>query len=266
MTAPAVASTLVVWCDGAADGPVNMAADEVLADEAARLGMPLLRLYDWTTPTVSLGAFQPLAEVGSCAAVAGLPLVRRPSGGGAILHGTDLTYAMAVPKAHPWGRTPQSLYDALHGAMAEVLAELGVTARLHVAAADDPPADAFLCFDRRSAGDLVAPATAGGGATAGVAPKVMGSAQRRLGASVLQHGSLLVASNRFVGPRHPGVAELLGRAAGPVEAIVEPWLARVAAMLGATMDRRPEAFTTGREPQVEERAARFRDPRWTGRR
>ncbi len=254
------ATGLVVWCDGAADGPVNMAADEVLADEAARRGGPLLRLYGWTAPTVSLGAFQPLAEVASCAAVAGLPLVRRPSGGGAILHGNDLTYAIAVPKTHAWGRTPQTLYDALHGAMAEVLASLGVEARLHVAAADDPPADSFLCFDRRSPGDLVGPA-------AGAAPpKLMGSAQRRLGASVLQHGSLLTASNRFVGPRHPGVADLLGRGDVPAEAIVEPWLTRVADLLGGGIDRRPEPFVLGRETQVGERAGRFRDPRWTGRR
>ncbi|MFM8735532.1 MAG: biotin/lipoate A/B protein ligase family protein [Pirellulales bacterium] len=255
------ASPLVVWCDGAADGPGNMAADELLAEESARLERPLLRLYDWTTPTVSLGAFQPLAEVGSCAAVTGLPLVRRPSGGGAILHGTDVTYAMAVPKTHPWGRTPQTLYDALHGAMVEVLAGIGIATRLHVAAIDDPPGDAFLCFDRRAPGDLVGPAGPGMRA-----PKLMGSAQRRLGASVLQHGSLLVASPRGVGSRHPGVIELLGGAEVPAATIVEPWLARVATLLGSPIERRPDWFTRGREAQVEERAGRFRDPRWTGRR
>lgn len=238
-----------------------MAADEVLADEAARLGSPLVRVYGWSTATVSLGAFQPLAEAASCAAIAGLPLVRRPSGGGAILHGTDLTYAIAVPKAHPWGRTPQTLYDALHGAMAEVLADLGLTARLHVAGDDDPPADSFLCFDRRSPGDLVGPA-----AGPAAPPKIMGSAQRRLGASVLQHGSLLLTSNRFVGPRHPGVVELAGRADLSAESIVAPWLTRVADLLDIPVDRQPGSFTTGREPQVKERAGRFRDPRWTGRR
>lgn len=257
MTAPALA----VWCDGAANGAVNMAADEVLADEAARLGSGLVRVYGWSTATVSLGAFQPLAAATSCAAIAGLPLVRRPSGGGAILHGTDLTYAIAVPKQHPWGRTPQTLYDALHGAMAEVLAELGLAARLHVATADDPPADAFLCFDRRSPGDLVGPA-----AGPAAAPKIMGSAQRRLGASVLQHGSLLLAATHFVGPRHPGVVDLTGLPDLSTESIVAPWLARVAAMLDGHVDRRPGSFTAGREPLVEERAARFRDPRWTGRR
>ena len=218
------AAVLPVWWDDAADGPTNMAADEVLADEAARHGGLVIRIYSWSMPSVSLGAFQPLAAARACVAVSGLPLVRRPSGGGAIVHGTDLTYAAAVPKAHPWGRTPQALYDALHTAMAAVLT--------------DAPADAFLCFARRSVGDLVAPPT-GQPAAAGD-PKIMGSAQRRLGTTVLQHGSLLLSTNRDLGEaaRLPGVAELAGRDdAWEPRQIAEPWLNAIARALGAVIER-----------------------------
>ena len=261
------AAVLPVWWDAAADGPTNMAADELLAEEAARHGGLVIRIYSWATPAVSLGAFQSLAEVAGCPAIAGLPLVRRPSGGGAIVHGTDLTYAAAVPKAHPWGRTPQTLYDAMHNAMAAVLADFGIPARLHAAAVTDPPADAFLCFARRSAGDLVAP-HAGRAATTGD-PKIMGSAQRRLGTTVLQHGSLLLAANHAVGAeaRLPGLAELADRD-HPWESaqIAEPWLQAVAAEAGAVLDHRTGASWSGRESTIQTRAERFLDRQWTARR
>lgn len=268
------AATLPVWWDSAADGPVNMAADELLADEAERRGGLVVRIYDWTTTTVSLGAFQPLAEAEACRSIAGLPLVRRPSGGGAIIHGSDLTYAAAVPKAHPWGGSPQALYDALHRSMATVLGEMGVEARLHAPSAADPPADAFLCFARRSPGDLVA--SPAGQAPSPNDPKIMGSAQRRLGTAVLQHGSLLLSANRSVGPaaRHDGLAELVSGDPTPLpesgcwdtRAIVDRWLELAGEPLGMAGEFQPEPFQSGREAAIELRAARFRDPRWTGRR
>lgn len=268
------AATLPVWWDSAADGPVNMAADELLADEAERRGGLVVRIYDWTTTTVSLGAFQPLAEAEACGSIAGLPLVRRPSGGGAIIHGSDLTYAAAVPKAHPWGGSPQALYDALHRSMATVLGEMGVEARLHAPSAADPPADAFLCFARRSPGDLVA--SPAGRAPSPNDPKIMGSAQRRLGTAVLQHGSLLLSANRSVGPagRHAGLAELRSSESSSaadartwdIGTIVDRWLDLVAQPLGIVSERQSRPFHSGREHEIQVRAGRFRDPRWTGRR
>jgi len=256
---------LPVWWDGAADGPRNMAADELLAAEADRRGVLVIRFYSWTTPTVSLGAFQRLAEAESCPAIAGLPIVRRPSGGGAIVHGTDLTYAAAVPKSHPWGGTPQAFYDALHLALVTALADLGIQAHLHAASPADPPADALFCFSRRSPGDVVAAtATVAGGRP----PKVMGSAQRRLGTTVLQHGSLLLCTNPAVGPaaRHAGLAELSPSAAGSARLLAAAWVRRIAETVGFDSLRQPEPFRAGREPALEQRLARFRDPRWTARR
>lgn len=258
---------LAAWWDAPADGPTNMAADELLAEEADRRGELVIRFYTWGGPTVSIGAFQRFAEAEDCPAIAGLPIVRRPSGGGALVHGTDVTYAAAVPKSHPCGGTPQALYDAVHRAAVAVLADLGFPARLHAASVADPHGDTLLCFSRRSQGDVVV----GDHGAAGRPddPKVLGSAQRRLGTTVLQHGSLLLS--RPPGPRgsdlHPGLADL---ARGPItwtaRSLADSWAARLAADFGRTREWQPEPFVAPRAAAVTTRAARFLDPRWTARR
>ena len=223
-----------------------------------------MRLYGWTTTTVSLGCFQGIDEALGVEEIQGVPLVRRPSGGGAIVHGSDLTYAAAVPRTHAWGAVPQRLYDALHGAMAGVLRDLGVAAELHRPAHDPGPSGPFFCFDRRSSGDLV---VAGGGDET---VKLMGSAQRRLEGVVLQHGSLLLRRNPDVAgrARHPGLAEQTGCSAPPTERrdLSRRWLERVAAMLGATLDEQPGPFLGPANAEALRLSQRFRDRRWTRRR
>ena len=122
--------TLHVWWDEPADGPCNMAADELLAAEAFDRGTICMRIYGWQPVTVSLGGFQRGVEARAEQSIAGVAIVRRPSGGGAIVHGSDLTYAAAVPKTHPWGGRPQLLYDALHETMRQSLGAFGVEAAL----------------------------------------------------------------------------------------------------------------------------------------
>ena len=245
-----------------------MAADELLAAEAAGRGGMCLRLYGWAPTSVSLGAFQRTAEARAEPAIAGAALVRRPSGGGAIVHGTDLTYAAAVPKSHPWGGRPQLFYDGLHEAMRAALLGCGI----HVAlwrpgpSAPAPPDDAALfCFDRRAAGDLV---WLGPGVDAGRGFKVMGSAQRRLASTVLQHGSLLLRRNRDVGPSvsHPGLADLVSgfQPETAVRPLVERWLAGVGLALGAAVVAERGPF--GSAEILATRAAEFALPRWTERR
>ena len=255
-------TTLPAWWDEAADGPMNMAADEALAAAALECGSLAVRLYDWTASTLSLGAFQPLAE--ARAGVHGLPIVRRPSGGGAIVHGSDLTYAAALPRSHAWGGSAQSLYDALHTALVETLVHRGIPARLHGTEEGPGDATALLCFDRRAPGDVVVPRPGGQAAA-----KIMGSAQRRLGTTVLQHGSLLLRSNADVAPqiRHPGLADLYDVAARwQTRELVESWLGRVAAALGCRLEFQPLPFGHGREEQLARGALRFADPTWTARR
>src|SRR5437763_13399975 len=81
-----------VFALSTADGPAHMAADEALLDHAAATGRPALRFYAWDPPTLSLGYFQSAAD-----RQPGLPYVRRPTGGGAIFHHCELTYALALP-------------------------------------------------------------------------------------------------------------------------------------------------------------------------
>ena len=90
-------NTLTIWWDPASDGPTNMAADECLAAEAERLNSLLMRFYDWSTTTISLGGFQKIEDARQVDEIRGVALVRRPSVGGDIVLGSDLTYASAVP-------------------------------------------------------------------------------------------------------------------------------------------------------------------------
>lgn len=260
-------SGIAVWRDGAADGATNMAADECLAAAAVDRGGLVIRLYRWETATVSLGAFQPIAAAGACAAITGVPLVRRPSGGGAIVHGSDFTYAAAVPKRHPWGASPQPLYDALHRAMVESLRVWGVETRL---ADPDPAAEGeFFCFDRRAGGDLVAGLPEAIAEPRGI--KLMGSAQRRLADAVLQHGSLLLAENPAVGSaaRHRPLAALSTATVSGADGwptFVDDWLERIGQSLGQPIERQSGSFLESGPRGLAAGRERFAAPRWTNRR
>jgi lipoate-protein ligase A len=178
-----------------ADGPHNMAADEVLL-EAAVAGVASLRFYGWDTATVSLGYFQPERVRLDDDRLAGLPFVRRPSGGGTLVHHHEITYAFALPPGPPW-QTGEPWLTRMHRLIAAALARLGVAARPH-APAGDQSFHGFLCFQHFTAGDLLL----GPG-------KVAGSAQRRQRRALLQHGSLLLAASPYA-PALPGIRELSG--------------------------------------------------------
>lgn len=161
-------------------GAWNMAVDETLLASAAA-GRATLRFYTWREETLSLGYFQQWKANALHADAASLPVVRRPSGGGAILHGTDLTYALALPvDPRLQNNKVRALYVDVHHALVDALLWLGVTACLAAArAGKDLSERTFLCMGNVSAGDVL---------VRGV--KVAGSAQRRRGAAVLQHGSV----------------------------------------------------------------------------
>jgi lipoate-protein ligase A len=185
-----------------ADGPHNMAADEVLLHSATR-GQASLRFYGWSEPTVSLGYFQAQArrrEVG----LEGLSFVRRPTGGDALVHHHELTYALAVPAGV--GSSTRLWLD-FHAVLAAALAEFGVEARLHEPAPDESPFTGFLCFQHFTCGDLMV-----GGF------KVAGSAQRRQKGGLLQHGGLLLAASPHT-PGLPGLRELTGTVPDPTSLI-----------------------------------------------
>ena len=177
-------------------GVENMALDQRLLEVAAAEQCLLLRVYRWLEPTLSLGYFQPYVQRLTHSHSSELPLVRRATGGGAIVHHYDWTYCIAVPEqlsirnerprsGVKFGAS-QPLYDCVHDGVVEWLGAQGITARKW---ANDCAADTqhrFLCFKRRSCGDIVL-----------AEHKVMGSAQRRARGAILQHGSLLLATSPY---------------------------------------------------------------------
>lgn len=153
--------------------------------------LPTLRLYEWET-TISLGYFQHYDDVSrQDSNVAALPVVRRLTGGGAILHDLELTYSMVLPVSHPIvdGR-PNRLYEIAHDAMIELLSSEGLGAHRNGNTDDSGAAKGpFFCFARRHALDVLIGND-----------KIAGSAQRRTRTAILQHGSLILGRRFAVQP------------------------------------------------------------------
>jgi lipoate-protein ligase A len=243
-----------------------MAVDEVLLLDAVENGVATLRLYEWSEPTLSLGYFQRYADRGTHAASRDSAVVRRQTGGGAILHDRELTYSIALPPAHPLARNADALYSTVHEAfVAQLEGELGSRdsrARLFVRGeCPKLPADRepFLCFRRRACGDVVCqpsePQRPDG--------KILGSAQRRHRGAILQHGSLLLEESAAA-PELPGLLELSGIAFTARE-IVAGFSPRIGRILGSELfqDRLPSAL----ELKAEELAnRRYGAAGWTKRR
>jgi lipoate-protein ligase A len=171
--------------EGAGRGAWNMAVDEALAEAVdAGRSAPVLRLYRWSPPALSLGFSQPYeaADAAFCAA-RGVDVVRRPTGGREVLHHLELTYAVLAPLgADPFPHDLQAAYRAICRALVAGLATVGIPAEV----AGEPeggmikPTQAIPCFVGPAAGEVVA-----GGR------KLVGSAMRRVGDAILQHGSIL---------------------------------------------------------------------------
>ena len=226
MVSRAAAGRVRVLLDPApGSGAWNMAVDELLLEAAVENSEIAVRWYRWSAATVSLGYFQPATAVATEPQLAGLPAVRRLTGGGAILHHHELTYSCAVPAEHPLARVPLRLYEDVHTAIVGVLAHRDVAAALRGSRAmgtEEP----FLCFGRGDPRDVVCRGH-----------KILGSAQRRRRGAVLQHGSLLLTASPAA-PDFPGLHDLAG---GPVlePADMEELAAVLTAALGGTAEHRP---------------------------
>lgn len=171
---------------GPADGAWNMAVDDALARGVGEGRVPpTLRFYTWKRPTVSLGFLQRLpggVDLTACERLA-IPLVRRPTGGRAVLHAQELTYSVTAPLLGPWAAlsVPET-FGLVSRALILGLRRLGITAVVGdsgVEAIDRQRAGACFLVRRM-------PAVLVNGR------KLIGSAQRRLARAVLQHGSILL--------------------------------------------------------------------------
>jgi len=166
-------------------GAWNMAVDEVLLDGvAAGNAPPTLRFYSWTPACLSLGYFQPfsIVNVEGCRGL-GIDIVRRPTGGRAILHDRELTYSVALPASvlgHDAGILPS--YQRLSLALQAGLQRLGIDVSLAPESeAPTRPVHGPVCFDRPSAHELLLQGR-----------KLVGSAQVRRAGALLQHGSIVI--------------------------------------------------------------------------
>ena len=242
--------------DPPAPGAWNMAVDEALLESAGR-GLTTLRLYEWSEPTLSLGYFQAAGDRARHAASRACPLVRRASGGGAIVHDRELTYCLAVPIAERFGQAADELFATVHLALIEALAGLGASATLHAPSAarsetTSPAPPSFLCFQRRSPGDVLIGSA-----------KIAGSAQRRQRGGLVQHGSILLAQS-VCAPELPGIAEVTGIPLSP--AVLAPRFSeQIAGRMGLVWNRAALSAAEFERASAGERD-RFASSAWTYRR
>jgi lipoate-protein ligase A len=236
-----------------------MALDQGLLDLARGTSAGFLRLYRWDPPCLSFGRNEPALRRYDRDRLErlGLDVVRRPTGGRAVWHAAELTYAVAAPLA-AFGSTSRA-YRAIHQLLAAALAGLGIETvpapipRRPVSLASGP------CFSQAVGGELLT-----GGR------KVLGSAQLVEGGALLQHGTLQLEDTQAVvqevsrtQARQPGASSPAGDQS--FDFLV---LARAVSEAARTW---PGSWTrTEVDPQMRQAAARheerFRSPEWTWRR
>jgi lipoate-protein ligase A len=252
------------------DGASNMALDEALMQYARESGFWILRVYSWSRPTLSFGRNQ-AARNGyerSLLADRGIQVVRRPTGGRAILHDREVTYSVVAP-ADDAGDLRES-YRRINRLLLDGLRRLGVDTaiiadedrRAHVQPEQAQPG--FLpCFHHPSRGEITVSGR-----------KLVGSAQWRCDGTLLQHGSILVdddqmqlpaflIANTLPMPKPATLRDLLGHA--PSDCAVAD------ALFDAVREREDaSAGQMGTEHSVLERAKLLRphylDDCWTWRR
>ena len=161
-------------------GAENMARDTALLARAARTGETVFSIYSWATPTLSFGRHQPAAGQYDPEKIraADIDVVRRPTGGRAILHHREITYSVTAPiDAQPL----RAAYARINRILVDGLSRLGVSATIAGSTGRAPGPSGRPCFELPGAGEVVA-----NGA------KLIGSAQWRNEGALLQHGSILV--------------------------------------------------------------------------
>jgi len=165
-------SGLEVYDDhGVRSAAENMAVDEALLESASA---PTLRFYHWRRPSLSFGYFGSFAEV--AAEESRREIVRRWTGGGIVLHGTDFTYSIILPRHDaPAPLGARAIYTQVHEALRHVLSKQSNV----VLAASNAPKISDACFANPVIADLLADGR-----------KIAGAAQRRTSAGLLHQGSI----------------------------------------------------------------------------
>lgn len=165
------------------NGYFNMAVDEVLSYRVSKGdSIPILRFYRWDPPCLSLGYFQDAQKEINFEGLKKhkIDLVRRLTGGRAVLHDIEITYSIIIPLKYDW--IPNSInesYRIISLALLEGLKKLGINASLSKKISGKIPHTSSACFDAPSSYELIANEK-----------KIIGSAQKRFNGILLQHGSI----------------------------------------------------------------------------
>jgi len=229
-----------------------MARDETLLTRVgAGTSAPTLRTYMWSPPTLSLGYFQKYGDYEALDSPAGeLPVVRRQTGGGAILHDRELTYSIALPLDHPTVATgPNTLYEMAHDALIECLQSRGV--RTHREGETDgfgAGRGPFFCFASRHRLDVLVGDD-----------KLAGSSQRRTQNAVLQHGSIVFEIRYDQQP----AATVRGATAMEPDDLRRPFTAAFARRAG--LSAVPGCWTEAELALAGQLIAKYAGPEWTRR-
>jgi lipoate-protein ligase A len=263
--------------DPPSPGPWNMGIDHALLADSADNGVATLRFYGWSKPTLSLGYFQRYEARAEHPASLECAVVRRQTGGGAILHDRELTYSLTLPAAHAFSKNSQQLYTAVHDSFIAVLAPMLTVndswwlLRRRAQGCSTPAGnEPFLCFQRRACGDIMlepnhserSPSNRRSTIVAADC-KILGSAQRRHRGAILQHGSLLLEKSPHA-PELAGWRDLTGIAPN-----IDDVFHAVASQLCNVLRLQPVPFEFSR--QLESTAAdlannKYGSVEWTKRR
>jgi lipoate-protein ligase A len=230
--------------DGDLPGALNMSRDvAVLKAVAAGDSPPTLRLYGWDPPCLSLGRHQGLdaADTAFCARH-GIDIVRRPTGGRAVLHHLELTYGVAAALGRgPLPSRLQEAYRTLCGALVRWCRGMGVAAALtpgEVNLSLPSPASTVPCFEAPAGGEVVVGSR-----------KLIGSAMRADAGTILQHGAILLDWDSELQAGSMGLAD---------DSSLRPLITTFAEQLGRQPDRRQleqtlvEAFEHELQVQLQE--------------
>ena len=232
-----------------ASGSWHMAADLALLDWVSQGPARLVfRTYSWDRPTLSLGRAEPYPEGWDEKALAraGIEVVRRPTGGGAVLHVEEVTFALAASVPGPWGFTPRSFSNAAAESLSSALRACGLegSATTWRARAAGPSREPTLCFARSDPGEIEARGY-----------KVAGVASRFGRAGALCHASVpLTGRSRAVAEFRTGasrereslegnarsVGELLGASAGDLDTLGSAIAAALEAEIASRFQARLE--------------------------
>ena len=224
--------------DGALPGADNMARDVAIMEAvAAGAAPPTLRLYSWAPPCLSLGRHQPTdaADLEFCRRE-GVDVVRRPTGGRAVLHHLERTYAVIAPLGSgPLPRHLQEAYRQVCRALVAACRSLGVEAELtggEVNLSLPGPRTAVPCFEAPAGGEVVV-----GGR------KLIGSASRAHDGVLLQHGAILLDWDGRLQAGTMGLAD---------DSLLRPHVTTFAEQLGAAPAGRAvdHALVTGCETEL----------------